>query len=165
MNPSDFTFNQLEEYLVEAKSNVPLDIKDKIFIPIKKQSQIDVEALESLKQTVLELFYEYHEKIMPHVRFIDGHNAVGFEVSLLETECGQTSFVNLGGEGNSHRIVAFLIPMSDDQDVLRFPSQELNIQLRSDSIYIIPSNMSYRFYPISANSMSAMCFFITVPHT
>lgn len=162
---SNFKFNELFEYVVQHKleDNTINRKASALFKSISETGGIDEEALITVKDFSLELFFQYFENEMPKVRIIDDHNKISFEVSILETPEPQFGPINLGGEGNSHRISAILYPVKGTDSQIEFPSFDKKQSLKEGNAYIVPPNMTYRFLLNGAETSKIFCFFITLP--
>jgi hypothetical protein len=143
---------QLSEYIVKIPNVLDPKICKSLVDSIEGEGDFSSNLVESdlivLSDIVKEYFEIYLKDYFPKACLNDD-DATGYSLELgaLKLDNHTEDCFNLGGEGKSHRYLAFtfVISMNKGEDCINFPAQKvLNIYNHGD-LYVTPPYFTHRF--------------------
>lgn len=142
----------LSEYIIKISNSLSVDTCRSLVKSIEKKGNFANNLIESdinkLSEIVKNNFDMYFEKVMPAVSLLE-EDSDGFNLELdtLRLDEPGAELFNLGGKGKSHRFLAFVFIVSENNSgsIIDFPSQKVINNCDLGDLYIIPPYFTHRF--------------------
>jgi hypothetical protein len=143
---------ELSEYLIKIPNILGRDVCRSFNKSIDKTGDFHNNLVESdltvLSELVQKYYTLYHNETFPQVDLGEGNSgAYNLELDTIILEHPTDRCFNLGGEGQSHRYLAFTFILSENtsQNYINFPAQEVQNIYGCGDLYVIPPYFTHRF--------------------